>query len=82
MKAARERSARYTKVESRLALASSMNFEMTTGWSLFISVAMPRNSSKSAPLYATFMAAPLSTYDGRTRQGKPTCWQNLRADCK
>ena len=66
----------------KLTLASCMNLEITTGWSLLMAAADPRYDLKSLSQYATFIAAPLSTYDGRTRQGYPTFWQNANASYK
>ena len=65
-----------------LTFASKMNLEMTTGCSLDTAEACVRKFSRSTTVCATFMAAPLRTYDGRTRHGKPTSWQNEIADWK
>ena len=46
-----------------------MNLEMTTGWSGDTPVASRRYSASFSAEYATFIAAPESTYDGRTRTG-------------
>ena len=47
----------------------SMNLETTTGWSPDTSPARVRKPVSSSGEYATFIAAPESTYDGRTRHG-------------
>ena len=46
-----------------------MNLEITTGCSLLTAVASFKNFSKSCDDVATFIAAPESTYDGRTTHG-------------
>lgn len=46
--------------------------ETTTGWSLETSAAWCRQLKSCCLLYATFIAAPDSTYDGRISTGYPT----------
>ena len=46
-----------------------MNLEMTTGASSDTSTAMSKNPLSSASDRTTFIAAPDSTYDGRTSTG-------------
>eukprot|EP00001_Collodictyon_triciliatum_P085575 15112_3 len=53
-----------------ISLASSINLEMTTGRG-DTSAGLSQKSVKIFLVYATFMAAPLST-EGRTRMGNPT----------
>ena len=53
-------------------LACSMNWLTTTGCFLDTLAASCRKRSSSSWLEHTFMAAPESTYDGRTSTGKPT----------
>ena len=59
------------------SLAFSMNRLTTTGCSLDTSAASCRKRSSSSWLLHTFMAAPESTYDGRTSTGNPTFSMNL-----
>ena len=59
------------------SFACSINWLTTTGWSSLTLAAKRRNFSSSSWLEHTFMAAPESTYEGRTRTGKPTSSINL-----
>ncbi|RNA31293.1 hypothetical protein BpHYR1_033888 [Brachionus plicatilis] len=52
-----------------ISLASRMNLDITTGYSLDTELATLRYVCSSWLLWATFMAAPDSTYEGRTRTG-------------
>ena len=52
-----------------ISFAFLINFDTTTGWSGLTSAASPRNAASSLSLVATFMAAPLSTNEGRTKTG-------------
>ena len=54
------------------SLACSMNWLTTTGCFLETLAASFRKRSNSSWLEHTFMAAPESTYDGRTSTGNPT----------
>ena len=56
-----------------------MNFDTTTGWSGDTSAASPRKAANSLSDVATFMAAPLSTNEGRTRTGYATSAANACA---
>ena len=51
-------------------LASWMNFEMTTGWSCETATASPRYASRSAWLYATFIAAPVCEREEGRKEGE------------
>ena len=55
-----------------ISSAPSINLVITTGCSGDTSTALARIISSAASTYATFMAAPDSTYDGRTSTGYPT----------
>ena len=59
-----------------------MNLEMTTSCSFETEAASERYVSRSWCECATFMAAPLRTYDGRTRQGYPISSHHCLAACK
>lgn len=59
-----------------------MNLEITTGCSLETAAAWFRYVSRSCGEWATFIAAPESTYDGLTKHGKPTSSQNAWADLR
>ena len=52
-----------------ISFAFLINLETTTGWSGDTSAASPRKAASSESEVATFMAAPDSTNDGRTRTG-------------
>lgn len=67
---------------NQTTFASSRNFDITTGCSFDTVLAVFKYDSKSKAVFATFMAAPLSTYDGLTRHGYPTSSQNSMADFK
>ena len=58
------------------SLACSMNWLTTTGCFFDTLAASCRKRSSSSWLEHTFMAAPDSTYDGRTSTGNPTFWIN------
>lgn len=55
---------------------------MTTGCSLDRATALLRYFSRSLSEKATFIAAPLRTYEGLTKQGYPTVAQKPMADYK
>src|SRR3989338_4243913 len=55
-----------------ISRAFSMNFEITTGWSEEISTARLRYLTSESLSSATLIAAPESTYDGRTKTGYPS----------
>mmetsp|Transcript_19784 Transcript_19784/g.67951 ORF Transcript_19784/g.67951 Transcript_19784/m.67951 type:complete len:338 (-) Transcript_19784:3320-4333(-) len=59
--------------------APRTNLEMTTGWSAETSLALSSICCSCTASRATAMAAPESTYDGRTRTGYPTSSANLKA---
>mmetsp|Transcript_33340 Transcript_33340/g.68042 ORF Transcript_33340/g.68042 Transcript_33340/m.68042 type:complete len:321 (-) Transcript_33340:3246-4208(-) len=62
-----------------ISLAPSMKSEMTTGCSAETSDASVSMARRWSSLYATFMAAPDRTYEGRTRTGYPTSAAKARA---
>ena len=59
------------------SLVLVMNLEITTGCSLDTLAANCRNLCNCSSLEQTFIAAPDSTYDGRTRTGYPTRLTNF-----